>query len=179
MTQSQPSSAAVVAALNEPSGLCAFTVKKMSPRPKKERNYKHAAAVSSGSTLRTGLLSLRALNDIRRTSGNLEGLAVTPSVWVCHPPNLNDSAEGLWRVWETNRDKWSDFGSWFHLLRKENASTLQLIHLCHYLPFSRGPCSPTLLVFACVESMIVHGFCKLITSFISQVMAVWMKIPAK
>ncbi len=57
-----------------------FTAGKTSSLLKKERNYKHATAVSSRSNLRTGLLSLQGRNDARRTSGNLERPAVTPSV---------------------------------------------------------------------------------------------------
>lgn len=68
-----------------------FTAGRTSPLLKKEPNYKHAAAVSSCSNLRTGLLSLRGLNDARRTSGNLQGPAVTPSEQSWHPPNVNCS----------------------------------------------------------------------------------------
>lgn len=77
--------------------------------------------------------------------------------------------EGLWRVWETNRDKWSDLSSWdLTSPEKENASILWLNHLRHHLPFSFIPVPNIISVF-CVKSIIVHGFCKLITSFISQV----------
>lgn len=45
-------------------------------RRKKERNYKHAAAVSSGSTLKNRPPVAPRLNDAGRTSGSLEGLGV-------------------------------------------------------------------------------------------------------
>lgn len=142
-TRSQPSCGAVVAALNESSGLCGtragresvFTAEETSSPLEKERHYKHATAVSSGSDLRTGLLSLQGLNDAGRTSGNLEGPAATPSERGWHPPNLNGSMEGLWRG---VGDKWSDFGSWFYPLRKENTSVLFLIHLPSPFP-PQGP----------------------------------------
>lgn len=40
---------------------------------KKEPNYKHAAALSSGGSLRAGLLSLQVLKDARGTSDGLDG----------------------------------------------------------------------------------------------------------
>lgn len=53
-------------------------------RRKKERNYKHAAAVSSGSTLKNRPPVAPRLNDAGRTSGSLEGLGVLRRAGTTH-----------------------------------------------------------------------------------------------
>lgn len=88
----------------EPARVSVFTAAKTSSLLKKERNYKHAAAVSSGSNLRTGPLSLRGLNDARRTSGNLEGArrntlsaGLTPSKFKLQYGGIMEGVGDKWR----------------------------------------------------------------------------------
>lgn len=73
-----------------------FTAEKTSSALDKESNYKRAAAVSSGSHLRIGLLSPRGLNDATRTSVNLEAVAVTPSAGLA-PSKRTLQYYGGWR----------------------------------------------------------------------------------
>lgn len=105
------------------TGACrvsALTAWKTSSLPKKERNYERAAAVSSGSDSRTGLLSLRGLNDAGRTSSNLEGLIVTPLVQGWHLPHVNYSMDGLWREYGHKQGQvvrlWRHSSLFFNLL---------------------------------------------------------------
>lgn len=72
-----------------------FMAEKTSPVLDKESNYKRAAAVSRGSHLRIGLLSLQGLNDARRTSVNLEARAVTPSAGLAPPEHTLQDCGGF------------------------------------------------------------------------------------
>lgn len=112
----------------------------------KESNYKCAAAVSSGSHLRIGLLSLQGLNDARRTSVNLEALAVTPSAGLA-PSECTLQCYGGWRR-QTVR-------VWLlvHPLITEN------IQHCEFFYLTCSPASPELFVCLQISSLISQWAC--------------------
>lgn len=119
--RSRPRSESLVTARNEPSGLCGT---RAGPN---ERVYRREDVIAAerksviinmpllfpvAAHLRTGLLSLRGLNDAGRTSGSLEGLGVLERAGTTRISTT------VWRDYRGCRRQ-TDCGSWFHPLRQK------------------------------------------------------------